>query len=246
MSDEDCSTLSKQKIRQTSDHQRSVSCINRNKIEFDDERTWSDLDEYYFHNDLPEKYTKKSLQTSFFSKNDTAVPDKAIKRKVASKKGDELSKQPAVDSDANEPPASNLMMKLFPSLKPKQKAGCHSEHEIKSNVEQESGAERTATGNTVPSQILKEKLIELEMEIERFRAENTTLTKLREEREHALASIRKEIADFQQQKAQELAEIEDYRKKEMKKLQKERKVFEKYTTEARAIPDKKERDEIQV
>lgn len=45
-------------------------------------------------------------------------------------------------------------------------------------------------GNTVPSQILKEKLIELEMEIERFRAENTTLTKLREEREHALASIR--------------------------------------------------------
>ncbi|XP_032036453.1 centromere protein J isoform X2 [Aythya fuligula] len=245
LSDEDCSTVSKQKIRQTSDHQRSVSCINRSKIEFDDERTWSDLDEYYFHNDLPDKYTKTSLQTDFFSKNDTAVPDKAIKRKVASKKGDELSKQPAADSDANGPPASNLMMKLFPSLKPKQKAGCHSEHEIKSNVEQESGAERTATGNAVPSQILREKLIELEMEIERFRAENTTLTKLREEREHALASIRKEIADFQQQKAQELAEIEEYRKKEMKKLQKERKVFEKYTTEARAIPDKKERDEIQ-
>ncbi|XP_035182604.1 centromere protein J isoform X2 [Oxyura jamaicensis] len=239
LSDEDCSTLSKQNIRKASDHQRSMSCINRNKIEFDDERTWSDLDEYYFHNDLPEKYAKMSLQTEFFSKNDTTVPDKAIKRKIASKKGDELPKQSAADSDSNRPPASNLMMKLFPSLKPKQKAGCHSEHEIKSHVEQESG------GNAVPSQMLREKLIELEMEIERFRAENTTLTKLREEREHALASIRKEIADFQQQKAQELAEIEEYRKKEMKKLQKERKVFEKYTTEARAIPDKKERDEIQ-
>lgn len=59
-------------------------------------------------------------------------------------------------------------------------------------------------------------------------------------------NYRKEIADFQQQKAQELAEIEEYKKKEMKKLQKERKVFEKYATEARAIPDKKERDEIQV
>lgn len=59
-------------------------------------------------------------------------------------------------------------------------------------------------------------------------------------------NYRKEIADFQQQKAQELADIEEYRKKAMKKLQKERKVFEKYTTEARAIPDKKERDEIQV
>ncbi|KAM9300407.1 centrosomal P4.1-associated protein [Morus bassanus] len=239
LSDKDCSALSKQKIRKVSDHQRSVSCINRSKFEFDDERTWSDLDENYVNSDLPEKHTKIPSQTDFSSKNDTTVPDKAMKRKVALKRGDEMSKESAVDSDSKGPPVSNLMMKLFPSLKPKQKAGCHSEREIKSNVEQEPG------GNTVPSQVLRERLTELETEIERFRAENTTLTKLREERERALASIRKEIADFQQQKAQELAEIEEYKKKEMKKLQKERKVFEKYTTEAKAIPDKKERDEIQ-
>ncbi|XP_042695197.1 centromere protein J [Centrocercus urophasianus] len=229
---------SNQKVRKASDHQRSMSCVNRNKFEFDDERTWSDLDENYVHDGLPEIYTTMTSQTDFFSKNDTPFPDRALKRKVASKRGEELSKQPAVDSDSNGPP-SDLMVKLFPSLRPKQKTGCDPEHEIKSNVEQESG------GATVPSQTLREKLIELEMEIERFRAENTILTKLREEREHALASIRKEIADFQQQKSQELAEIEEYRKKEMKKLQKERKVFEKYTIEARAIPDKKERDEIQ-
>ncbi|XP_010011166.1 PREDICTED: centromere protein J [Nestor notabilis] len=238
MSDKDCSALSKQKIRKASDCQRSVSCISRSKFEFDDERTWSDLDEN-LNSDLPEKYTKIPLQMDFSSKNDTAVPEKAIKRKVASKRGDETSKESTVDSDSKGPPVSNLMKKLFPSLKPKQKAGCQSEREIKSNVEQEPG------GNTVPSQVLRERLIELETEIERFRAENTSLSKLREEREHALANIRKEIADFQQQKAQELAEIEEYKKKEMKKLQKERKVFEKYTTEARAIPDKKERDEIQ-
>ncbi|KFV41017.1 Centromere protein J, partial [Tyto alba] len=239
LSDRDCSALSKQKIKKASDPQRSMSCISRSKFDFDDERTWSDLDENYVNGDLPEKYTKTPLQTDFSNKNDTTVPDKAIKRKVASKRGDEMSRESAVGSDSHGPPVSNLMMKLFPSLKPKQKAGCHSEHEIKSNVEQEPG------GNTVPSQVLRERLTELETEIERFRAENTTLTKLREEREHALANIRKEIADFQQQKAQELAEIEEYKKKEMKKLQKERKVFEKYTTEARAIPDKKERDEIQ-
>ncbi|XP_010123657.1 PREDICTED: centromere protein J [Chlamydotis macqueenii] len=239
LSDKDCSALSKQKIIKASGHQRSMSCISRSNFEFDDERTWSDLDENYVNSDLPEKYTKIPLQTDFSSKNDTTVPDKAIKRKVASKRGDEMSKESAVDSDSNRPPVSNLMMKLFPSLKPKQKAGCHSGCENKSNVEQEPG------GNTVPSQVLREKLTDLETEIERFRAENTTLTKLREERENALANIRKEIADFQQQKAQELAEIEEYKKKEMKKLQKERKVFEKYTTEARAIPDKKERDEIQ-
>ncbi|XP_069739536.1 centromere protein J [Phaenicophaeus curvirostris] len=245
LSDKDCSALSKQKIVKASDHQRSVSCISRSKFEFDDERTWSDLDENYNNSDLPEKYTEIPLQMDSSSKNDTTVPDKAIKRKVASKRGDEMSKESAVNSDSNECPVSNLMLKLFPSLKPKQKAGCHLEREIKSNVEQEPGGERTATGNTVPSQVLREKLVELETEIERFRAENATLTKLREERERALANIRKEIADFQQQKAQELAEIEEYKKKEMKKLQKERRVFEKYTTEARAIPDKKERDEIQ-
>uniref|UniRef100_A0A8C4UP20 Centrosomal P4.1-associated protein n=1 Tax=Falco tinnunculus TaxID=100819 RepID=A0A8C4UP20_FALTI len=239
LSDKDCSALLKQKILKASDHQKNMSCISRNKFEFDDERTWSDLDETDVNSDLPEKYTKKPLQMDFSSKNDTTVPDKVIKRKVASKRGDEISEESAVDTDSNGPPASNLMMKLFLSLKPKQKAGCHSEREIKSNVEQEPG------GKTVPSQVLRERLTELETEIERFRAENATLTKLREEREHALASIRKEIADFQQQKAQELAEIEEYKKKEIKKLQKERKVFEKYTTEARAIPDKKERDEIQ-
>ncbi|XP_056348686.1 centromere protein J isoform X2 [Oenanthe melanoleuca] len=239
LSDTDCGALSKQKIRKAADDHRSMSCISRNKFEFDDERTWSDLDENYVSVDLPEKYTKTPLQMDFSFKNDTTVPDKAIKRKVASKKGDEMSKESEVDSGSNGPPVSNLMLKLFPSLKPKQKAGCHPERETKSNVEPELG------GNTVPSQLLRERLAELENEIERFRAENTTLTKLREEREHALASIRKEIADFEQKKAQELAEIEEYKKKEIKKLQKERKVFEKYTTEARAIPDKKERDEIQ-
>ncbi|OXB69683.1 UNVERIFIED_CONTAM: hypothetical protein H355_005714, partial [Colinus virginianus] len=238
LSEQDSSAQSNPKVRKASDHQRGMSCANRNKFEFDDERTWSDLDENYVRDDLPEKYTKMPLQTDSFSKNDTPFPDKAIKRKIASRRGEELSELSAVDSNSNGPP-SNLMMKLFPSLKPKQKTGCQPEHEIKSKVEQEAG------GAAVPSQILREKLIELETEIERFRAENAALTKLREEREHALASIRKEIADFQQQKAQELAEIEEYRKKEMKKLQRERKVFEKYTTEARAIPDKKERDEIQ-
>ncbi|XP_041343205.1 centromere protein J [Pyrgilauda ruficollis] len=239
LSDKDCGALSKQKVRKATDDHRSMSCMSRNKFEFDDERTWSDLDENYVSIDLPEKYTNTPLQMDFCFKNDTTVPDKAIKRKVASKKGDEMSKESAVDSDSNGPPVSNLMMKLFPSLKPKQKAGCHPEHETKSNAEPELG------GNTVPSQLLRERLAELENEIERFRAENTTLSKLREEREHALANIRKEIADFEQKKAQELAEIEEYKKKEIKKLQKERKVFEKYTTEARAIPDKKERDEIQ-
>lgn len=58
--------------------------------------------------------------------------------------------------------------------------------------------------------------------------------------------FRKELADFEEQKAKELARIEEFKKEEMRKLQKERKVFEKYTTAARTFPDKKEREEIQV
>lgn len=52
--------------------------------------------------------------------------------------------------------------------------------------------------------------------------------------------------DFDQAKAAELARFEDYKKEENRKLQKERKLFEKYASAARAAPDKKEREEIQV
>lgn len=142
LSDKDCGALSKQKIRKATDDHRNMSCISRNKFEFDDERTWSDLDENHVSTDLPEKYTKTPLQMDFSFKNNTTVPDKAIKRKVASKKADEVSKECAVDSGSNGPPVSNLMLKLFPSLKPKQKTGCHPERETKSNVEPELGGER--------------------------------------------------------------------------------------------------------
>lgn len=145
-SDEDGSALSKKNFRTASDHQRSVSCISRSKFEFDDERTWSDLDENYVNSDFPEKYTKIPLQMDLSIKNDTTVPDRAIKRKVASKRGDETSKEPAAGSDSSGPPVSGLMLKLFPALKAKQKAGCHPERGVLSKAEQEPGGERTAAG----------------------------------------------------------------------------------------------------
>ncbi|XP_035605404.2 uncharacterized protein LOC118366809 [Oncorhynchus keta] len=48
-----------------------------------------------------------------------------------------------------------------------------------------------------------------------------------------------------QKKAEEQARFEEFKREETKKLQKERKVFEKHTSAARAIPDKRELDEIQ-
>lgn len=45
-------------------------------------------------------------------------------------------------------------------------------------------------GDSARSQLLREKLVELETEIERFRTENASLTKLREEHESALTGLR--------------------------------------------------------
>lgn len=58
--------------------------------------------------------------------------------------------------------------------------------------------------------------------------------------------FRKERLEFEQTKAEGLAKFEEYKKEENRKLQKERKLFEKHASAARAIPDKKEREEIQV
>lgn len=46
-----------------------------------------------------------------------------------------------------------------------------------------AAAKTTEIGDGVQSKVLREKLAELEREIEKFRGENATLTKLRKERE---------------------------------------------------------------
>ncbi|XP_074841167.1 centrosomal P4.1-associated protein [Carettochelys insculpta] len=241
-SSDESSVLPRHNNSKVADSQSSISRTDRNKVEFDDERTWTDLEENEIqHEVLQNDVIKVPSQTDYCNNGEMAALDKTIKRKVASiKKGDDLHKQSLTESDASAPPPSDLMIKLFPSLKPKQKPDCHARHEIKSNV----GTEESR-GDIVRSRVLREKLVELETEIERFRAENASLTKLREERERSLENLRREIADFEQQKTKELSRIEEVKKEEMRKLQKERKVFEKYATAARAMPDKKERDEIQ-
>ncbi|XP_007495244.2 centromere protein J isoform X1 [Monodelphis domestica] len=217
---------------------RKASCTNMNNIDFDDERTWTDLEENESKHDIFGNEAVNELPLmDYYSKTEIANLDKAIKRKVAPiKKGDDLCKS----SKSIKNPPSDLMMKFFPSLKPKPRSDTHLATEPELNKSQEQ-----PLGDSVRSQILREKVVELETEIERFKAENASLAKLRSERENALENLRKEIADFEQQKAKELARIEEFKKEEMRKLQKERRVFEKYTTTARAIPDRKEREEIQ-
>ncbi|XP_043430453.1 centromere protein J isoform X2 [Prionailurus bengalensis] len=223
-----------------SESSRRPSSVSMSKIDFDDERTWTDLEENSFKHDavLGTEVTNGTPQTAYPNKSEICVPDKAIKRKVAPvKKGEDLRKS---SRSTSPPPTSDLMMKFFPALKLKPKSDSHLGSEPKLNPSQDQ-----PPGDSARSQVLREKVIELETEIEKFKAENTSLAKLRIERESALEKLRREITDFEQQKAKELTRIEEFKKEEMRKLQKERKVFEKYTTVARTFPDKKEREEIQ-
>nr|XP_048297960.1 centromere protein J isoform X2 [Myodes glareolus] len=223
-----------------SEPSRFPSSQDVSKIDFDDERSWTDLEEKSCKHNviLRDENIYDTTQTQYSSKSEVCVLDKTIKRKVAPvRKEEDFSKS---DRSRSPPPPSDLMVKFFPSLKPKTKIDSHLENEPKLNMSQDQ-----PPGDSVRSQVLREKVIELESEIEKFKAENTSLAKLRIERESALEKLRKEIADFEQQKARELARIEEYKKEETRKLQKERKVFEKYTAAARTFPDKKEREEIQ-
>ncbi|KAK2112590.1 hypothetical protein P7K49_012337 [Saguinus oedipus] len=254
LSDKDYS--SDESIIESSKHQVSEpsrsSSLSVSKMDFDDERTWTDLEENLCNHDviLGNESSYGTPQTCYLN-NEVGILDKTVRRKIAPvKNGEDLSKSRRSRSP---PPTSELMMKFFPSLKPKPKSDPRLGSEPKLNISQDQ-----PLGDNARSQVLRDKITELETEIEKFKAENASLAKLRIERESALEKLRyvwvcklgenvqKEIADFEQQKAKELARIEEFKKEEMRKLQKERKVFEKYTTAARAFPDKKEREEIQV
>ncbi|XP_015284966.1 PREDICTED: centromere protein J [Gekko japonicus] len=237
------SSQSSEIIADSAPESQSVCSANRNKVEFDDERSWSDFEEHgRLHAQVPsiDVAVKAPPPTDHSAWTEAFFPDKVTKRKIATmKKGDALAKPSVADSEVTAPPTTDLMLKLFPSLRLKPKGDVQQRPEIKPNMGQGEPAD------TARSQLLREKLVELETEIERFRVENASLAKLREEHESSLENLRKETVNFEQQKAKELAQIEEMKKEEMRKLQKERKVFEKYSLAARAIPDKKERDEIQ-
>ncbi|KAK0152637.1 Centromere protein J [Merluccius polli] len=99
-----------------------------------------------------------------------------------------------------------------------------------------------------PGRQLRERLVQLELEIERFKKENAALGKLKEENERSREQLRREREEFERGKEEErvrVVKLEEVRKEENRKLQRDKKLFEQHASAARAIPDKKEREEIQ-
>ncbi|XP_053482483.1 centromere protein J isoform X2 [Ictalurus furcatus] len=201
-------------------HRDSTLVDVRGQVEFDDDDTWNE----------PE-----SSNCSPAKMDD--LPDRVLKRKIAISKGAQLdccSNSP-LDREPEPPRTCQLVAKLFPSLKPKP---CPPPPELPdSDGHSEQGAAR--------STLLRERLVELETEIERFRKENAALSRLRQENQEFQENLRMERAEFKQNMADELVKWEEFKFEEGRKLQREKKLFEKYAAAARARPDKQERDEIQ-
>ncbi|KAM4731887.1 centrosomal P4.1-associated protein isoform 2-T4 [Anableps anableps] len=207
----------------------------RRKVIFDDNDTWNDLDDTAVseESDCREVSPVPQLKASGVSPLETTMLRKVAVSRAVALDDEGLETEPA--------PASQLMTRLFPSLKPKAQSAPPPAPPAASESKTQDGS-----AQQVQSRQLRERLAELEIEIERFKKENAALTKLRQENERRQEALRKERLEFEQTKAEELAKFEEYKKEENRKLQKERKLFEKHASAARAIPDKKEREEIQL
>ncbi|CAJ1079083.1 centromere protein J [Xyrichtys novacula] len=210
------------------------------RVVFDDNDTWNDLEDTA----VSSASDSRGLSpVSRVTANTVSPSERTMQRKVAVSKGVEMDVGSA-NEEPNPAPASQLMTRLFPSLKPKTQNAPLPPPPRPAAPEPKMSEDDT--GQQSQSRQLRERLVELEIEIERFKKENVALTKLRQENEKNQENLRKERLEFEKMKAEELSKLEEHKREENRKLQKERKLFEKHVTAARAIPDKKEREEIQV
>ncbi|XP_058476061.1 centromere protein J isoform X2 [Solea solea] len=214
----------------------------RGRVVFDDDDTWNEVDEISVQLDDD---SGRDSPVSKATAASVSPPMQTLLRKVAVSKVVMLDTEMSANQEPDPPPpplppASQLMTKLFPSLKPKTQSPPLPPPAATSVAPAEE------TSQQLQSRQLRERLVELEIEIERFQKENVALAKLKQENEKNQENLRKERLEFERTKAEESAKFEEYKKEENKKLQRERKLFEKHVSAARAIPDKKEREEIQV
>ncbi|XP_016298482.1 centromere protein J-like isoform X3 [Sinocyclocheilus anshuiensis] len=221
--DRDGASSPEEDERNLSNNGDSTLIDSRAQLEFDDDDTWNE----------PEEESCCPAEES--------PSDRALKRKVAFSKGVKPAggSPHAVGNRKEAPPTCQLVSKLFPALKPKPFPPVTVVHvQEPQNVPSEEGA-----GNA-QSRLLRERLVELETEIERFKSENAALAKLKQENQDIRENLKKERAEFEK-RMEEIAKWEELKREEHKKLQRERTLFEKHAATVRARPDKQERDEIQ-
>ncbi|XP_061722181.1 centromere protein J [Cydia pomonella] len=118
---------------------------------------------------------------------------------------------------------------------------CHNDKEIDSMKENmaEMNAKLVAT-----SELLKDRLRELEDEIETFRKENANLTKMREDIDMEKQKFYEEKSTFEQKFNEEKILSEYYLAEEKEKLTKQKQIYERQVREMRGRLNKKDKDEV--
>lgn len=94
------------------------------------------------------------------------------------------------------------------------------------------------------SELLKDRLRELEDEIETFRKENVNLNKLKEDIEAERHKFYEEKKEFEQKFNEEKILSEYYLAEEKEKLNKQKQTYDRYVREMRGRLNKKEKDEV--
>ncbi|GCB60064.1 hypothetical protein scyTo_0012672 [Scyliorhinus torazame] len=153
------------------------------------------------------------------------------------------SQQIEQESKFGEP---DLVQPSTPGLAPHSSPALHSQPKVPVNLdfpEQVNSSSVNIQGHAQSRQ-LQDKLLQLETEIERFKAENTSLAKLKENQELAMENLRKRMDQFEHEKTEEIARLDEYKKEEIKKLQKAKRLSEKNTV-TKATFDKKENEEME-
>lgn len=202
---------------------RSSSVID----EFDDYDEW---------NDTCDSVLKNSQH--FITNGSSATEDNA-----AENLGKFITSDKKAVSSIASPPTSKLVSKLFPVLKSKPTNEDKSEEARQCKLQ---AVTQVPVGDGLQSKLLREKLSQLEKEIARFRKENANLEKLHREREEGVKKLRKDMSEFEAAKKEELEKLYEFKEEEMKKLRNERKVFEKYHKAVRSLPNKEQRQEIEM
>uniref|UniRef100_A0A4W3HXN4 Centromere protein J-like n=1 Tax=Callorhinchus milii TaxID=7868 RepID=A0A4W3HXN4_CALMI len=196
-------------------------------------------------NEIRGRKPNAPLRRCLFPHNRSTKEKSKVRRRKSkfskSNAGSLVDNQPndSKQSNLEQPSAIDLEGRLLPSpnSKPKVIMQCDL-------LEPKAINEKVQDG--VQSKLLQDKLQQLEAEIDRFRAENNTLVKMKEEQELAMENLRKRMDLFEHKKTEEMARLEEYKKEEMKKLQKERRLSEKTTMAAKAMLDRREREEMEL
>ncbi|CAF0806524.1 unnamed protein product [Brachionus calyciflorus] len=197
------------------------------KVKFDDSSSW--LDQY--EKSPIDDFSEKNEFSKQFEPEEPAQVSKLINKLFPSLKEQEEKKQQALIQQQKQKDQEK-----FDRLKQEQ---------FKNTLENQKSTSSTSSTTNINANVLREKINQLESEIELFKKKNGELNKLKEklDTEAKLAETNRKL--FDKQKQEEFTRLKEIHDEEMRKLKQEKKIFEQYKQSIKDKPDRKERDEIE-